>query len=105
MASMPVPPARLKTLLAGQLDFYASQRWPQLDEVTIRWHGGHGYLTAHLPGGDHLPLCRLRYLGSPTNWAFALYHASTELEEIRRLKAEVRDLKCQRSRISPSVRG
>jgi len=78
MASMPVPPARLKTLLAGQLDFYASQRWPQLDEVTIRWHGGHGYLTAHLPGGDHLPLCRLRYLGSPTNWAFALYHASTE---------------------------
>ncbi len=65
MASMPVPPARLKTLLAGQLDFYASQRWPQ-------------HLTAHLPGGDHLPLCRLRYLGSPTNWAFALYHASTE---------------------------
>jgi hypothetical protein len=77
MVCMPVPPARLKTHLAGQLDFYASQRWPQLEEVTIHWHGGHGYLTAHLPGNEELPLCRLRYLGSPTNWGFALYQVLT----------------------------
>jgi len=33
---MPVPNARLKTLTAEKLDFYASKRWPQLEEVTIR---------------------------------------------------------------------
>jgi hypothetical protein len=75
---MPVPPGRLKTYIAGHLDFYASQRWPQVEEVTIRWRGGHGYVTGHLPGDDDIPLCRLRYLGSETDWGFALYRASSE---------------------------
>jgi hypothetical protein len=75
---MPVPSARLKTLLAGQLDFYASKRWPQLEEVTIHWHGGYGYVTAFLPGDEKLPLCRLHYHGSDTDWGFALYQASSE---------------------------
>ncbi|MGH8572398.1 MAG: hypothetical protein ACREX8_07475, partial [Gammaproteobacteria bacterium] len=51
---------RLKTYLAGHLDFHASQRWPQLEEVTITWRGGYGYVTGHLPGDEQLPLCRLR---------------------------------------------
>jgi hypothetical protein len=75
--AVPVPSARLKTSIAGHLDFHASQRWPQLEEVTIGWRGGYGYVTAHLPG-DELPLCRLRYLGSDTEWGFALYRASSE---------------------------
>lgn len=75
---MPVPAARLKTVLSGQLDFYASQRWPQLEEVTIAWRGGYGYVTGYLPDDEELPLCRLRYLGSDTDWGFALYRASTE---------------------------
>ncbi len=75
---MPVPPARLKTYLAGHLDFHASTRWPQLEEITITWRGGYGYVTAHLPCGEQLPLCRLRYLGSDTDWGFALYQASSE---------------------------
>ena len=81
MASMPVPSARHKTLLVGQLDLYASKRWPQLEEVTIRWHGGYGYVTGYLPGDEQLPLCRLHYLGSDTDWDFALYQASTETYE------------------------
>ena len=40
---MPVPSARLKTHVEGHLDFHASQRWPQLEEVTISWRGGYGY--------------------------------------------------------------
>lgn len=75
---MPVPSARLKTYLVGHLDFHASQRWPQVEEVTIRWRGSYGYLTAHLPGDDELALGRLRYLGSDNEWEFALYQASTE---------------------------
>jgi hypothetical protein len=75
---MPVPSARLKTHVEGHLDFHASQRWPQLEEVTIRWRGGCGYVTAHLPDEQQQQLCRLRYLGSDTDWGFALYRASTE---------------------------
>ncbi|MEO7193487.1 MAG: hypothetical protein ABIZ05_01490 [Pseudonocardiaceae bacterium] len=75
---MPVPSARLKTHIAGHLDFHASQRWPQLEEITIAWHGGYGYVTAHLPDDEQLPLCRLRYLSSDTEWGFALYRASSE---------------------------
>jgi hypothetical protein len=78
MEAMPVPSAHLKTHLAGHLDFHASKRWPQLEEVTITWRGGYGYVTGHLPGEEQLPLCRLRYLGSDTDWGFALYQASNE---------------------------
>jgi hypothetical protein len=66
---MPVPSARLKTYTEGHLDFHASQRWPQLEEITISWRGGYGYVTAHLPDEEQLPICRLRYLGSDTDWA------------------------------------
>ena len=62
---MPVPSARLKTYLEGHLDFHAS--------------GGYGYVNAYLSDDDEpLPLCRLRYLGSDTDWGFALYQASSE---------------------------
>lgn len=77
-ATMPIPPARLKTSTADHLDFYASKRWPQLEEVTIRWHGGYGYVTAYVTEDEAIPLCRLRYLGSDTDWGFALYQASAE---------------------------
>lgn len=76
--AMPVPSARLKTYLEGHLDFHASQRWPQLEEVTISWRGGYGYISAYLSEDDQLPLCRLQYLGSDTDWGFALYRASSE---------------------------
>ena len=75
---MPVPPARLKTYVAGHLDFHASQRWPQLEEVTIRWRGGYGYVTGHLEGDQDIRLCRLCYHGSATDWDFAIYQPSTD---------------------------
>ena len=57
MEGMAVPTARLKTYIEGHLDFHASQRWPQLEEVTISWRGSYG---------------------SDTDWGFALYQASSE---------------------------
>jgi hypothetical protein len=81
IAGMPVPSARLKTLTEGHLDFHASQRWPQLEEVTISWRGGYGYVNAYLTEDDAIPVCRLRYLGSDTDWGFALYRASSETYE------------------------
>ena len=75
---MPLPAARLKEDVVGHLDHYASQQWPQVEEITIRWHGSYGYLTAWLPDDEEITLCRLRYTGSDTHWEFALYTASTE---------------------------
>jgi hypothetical protein len=74
---MPVPPKQLKTRVEGTVDHHASQRWPRLEEVTIRWRGSYGYLTGHLPDED-IPLARIGYLGDPDEWAFAIYQASSD---------------------------
>lgn len=73
-----MPSARLKISTEGRLDFHASQRWPQLEEVTISWRGGYGYVSAYLSEDEAIPVCRLRYLGSDTDWGFAIYRASSE---------------------------
>jgi hypothetical protein len=74
---MPIPPRLLGDQVEGSLDRYASQTWPQLEEVTIRWRGSFGYLTGHLPDDD-LPPARIEYLGDPQQWAFALHEPSSE---------------------------
>lgn len=74
---MPIPSRALKDQVEGSLDHYASQAWPQLEEVTIGWRGSYGHLVGHLPDDD-LPLARIEYLGDPQQWGFALYQASTE---------------------------
>jgi hypothetical protein len=78
MTTMPVPSKPTKDHVEGELDFYASQHWPQLEEVTIAWRGSFGYLTAWVTATESIPLCRLRYLGLPGQWGFGLYRASTE---------------------------
>jgi len=80
MSPMPVPSARLKELIEGTVDHYASQHWPALEEVTIRWRGSYGYLTGYLSEDDEdqLPLCRIQYLGDPEQWAFAIWQASND---------------------------
>jgi hypothetical protein len=77
---MPVPSRRLKDLIEGTVDHHASQRWPALEEVTIRWRGSCGYLTGYLSEDDDdtIELCRIQYLGDPDEWAFAIWQASTD---------------------------
>jgi hypothetical protein len=77
---MPVPSRRLKDLIEGTVDHHASQRWPALEEVTIRWRGSYGYLTGYLSENDDdtIALCRIQYLGDPDQWAFAIWQASTD---------------------------
>jgi hypothetical protein len=76
---MPVPSRRLKELIEGTVDHYASQRWPALEEVTVSWRGSYGYLTGYLSEDDDdtIKLCRIQYLGDPDDWAFAIWQAST----------------------------
>jgi hypothetical protein len=77
---MPVPSRRLKDLIEGTVDHYASQRWPALEEVTISWRGSYGYLTGYLSEDDDdtIKLCRIGYLGDDDEWAFAIWQASTD---------------------------
>src|SRR5258708_3776566 len=77
---MPVPSRRLKELIEGTVDHHASQRWPALEEVTIRWRGSYGYMTGYLSedNDDTIKLCRIQYLGDPDAWAFAIWQASSD---------------------------
>ena len=73
---MPTPPTSTKTSLGQRLSDRARQRWPALDRVSVRFRGAFAYVDAHLPDGEIMPLCRLRYGGSASIWGFAIYRAS-----------------------------
>jgi hypothetical protein len=73
---MPTVPDSTKTSLQQRLSARARERWPQLADLTVRHRAGFAYLTGHLPDGEQLPLCRLRYHGSASRWGFAIYRAS-----------------------------
>jgi hypothetical protein len=64
--------------LARRLDLRRQQRWPELLDLHIRYRGSFAYLQGTTAEDDSLPLCRLRYLGSPDNWGFAVYLASKD---------------------------
>jgi len=73
---MASPPASTKTSLGQKLRARARERWPQLAGVDVRFRGKFAYVTGQLPGGQDLPLCRLRYAGYASLWGFAIYRAS-----------------------------
>lgn len=74
---VPVPGKRLKVQVEGDLDHYASQRWPHLEEITISWRGSYGSVRAWITETECIQLCRIQYLGGD-HYGFALYQASTE---------------------------
>ena len=82
LEDMPVPSKRLKDLIEGTAGHHASLTRPDLQEVTIRWRGSFGYLTAWAGAGDdndeQIPLCRIQYLGDDDHWGFAIYDPATE---------------------------
>jgi hypothetical protein len=73
---MASPPPSTKTSLGQKLRARARARWPQLTGIDVRFRGNFAYVTGHLPGGQNLPLCRLRYVGYASTWGFAIYRAS-----------------------------
>jgi hypothetical protein len=83
---MPVPTRRLKHEVEGDLDHHAEVHWPQLGGVEVRWRGGYGYVIGFLDDDEQdedadeesVRLCRIGYIGSPDDWAFALYDSATD---------------------------
>ncbi len=78
MNGVATAPESTKTSLGQHLNARARERWPQLAHIHIRHRGAFAYVTGELTNGATLPLFRLRYNGSATTWAFAIYRASHE---------------------------
>jgi len=70
------PPLSTKNSLTQRLNDRARERWPDLTKVEVRFRGQFAYVDGHLPHGEVMRLCRLRYGGSASSWGFAIYRAS-----------------------------
>jgi hypothetical protein len=72
---MPAIPESTKSSIRLRLLAHAKQRWPQLTGVEVTYRGAFAYVVGVLPGGEQVPLCRLRYGGSAHSLGFAIYSA------------------------------
>ncbi len=75
---MPVIPESTRDSITWRLLQHAGAHWPQLDKVQVRCRGSFAYITGVLPGGEQIPLCRLRYGGSAHSFGFAIYSAARD---------------------------
>ena len=75
-----IPQSTRDTIIVRLLD-HAEEHWPQLASVQARYHGPFAYITGVLPGGETIPLCRLRYGGSAHSFGFAIYSAAHDRYE------------------------
>ena len=73
---MPAIPASTQSSVTLRLLAHAEQNWPQLKRIEVTCRGAFAYVTGVLPGGEKIPLCRLRYGGSAHSFGFAIYSAA-----------------------------
>jgi len=72
----PDPPTR--NAVTGRIIAHVTAGWPRLGEPLVRHRGQYCYVAALLPGHRQpAPILRLRYQGSPDQWAIGIYKAST----------------------------
>src|SRR3984893_17263237 len=75
---MPAIPESTRSSILLRLLDHAENNWPQLAKVQARYHGSFAYIAGVLPGGEQLPLFRLRYGGSAHSFGFAIYSHTRE---------------------------
>jgi hypothetical protein len=73
MGRMPAIPESTRSSIILRLLDHAERNWPQLAKVQARYRGSFAYITGVLPGGEQIPLFRLRYGGSAHSFGFAIY--------------------------------
>jgi len=78
---MPAIPESTRSSLILRLLDHAERNWPQLAKVQARYHGSFAYFTGVLPGGEQIPLFRLRYGGSAHSFGFAIYSPARDRYE------------------------
>jgi hypothetical protein len=79
MDSVPQSPdPQTRNAVTRRITDHAARRWPRLGEPLVRHRGQYCYVAALLPGHhEPTPILRLRYQGSPDEWAIGIYKAST----------------------------
>lgn len=71
-------PDPTRITLSRRLDQRRRERWPGLSNLNIRYRSIFAYVAGSTTDGESIPLFRLRYLGSPHQWGFAIYLASKQ---------------------------
>jgi hypothetical protein len=78
---MPAIPESTRSSITLRLLDHAEHNWPQLAKVQARYRGSFAYITGVLPGGEQIPLFRLRYGGSAHSFGFAIYSPARDRYE------------------------
>ena len=81
MTTMPAIPGSTRDSIITRLNQHARQHWPQLDKVQVSYRSQFAYAAGILPGGEQIPLFRLRYGGSAHSFGFAIYSAARDRYE------------------------
>jgi hypothetical protein len=70
-------PDGARRAVTRQLEDRRQQRWPDLRDLHVRYRGDFAYVdSGTIDDAEPQPLFRLRYIGSPNEWGFAIYLAS-----------------------------
>jgi hypothetical protein len=73
------PDQQTRNDAAARIAAHVAEGWPRLGEPVVTWRGRCCYVAAKLPGRRQpTPFLRLRWQGSPEQWAIGIYKATTE---------------------------
>ena len=78
---MPAIPDSTRSSITLRLLDRADLNWPQLRKVEVTFRSSFAYAAGILPGGEKIPLFRLRYGGSAHSFGFAIYSAASDRYE------------------------
>jgi hypothetical protein len=81
MRHMPAIPDSTCSSITLRLLDHAGKHWPQLKSVQVTCRRSFAYAAGVLPGGEQIPLFRLRYGGSAHSFGFAIYSAARDRYE------------------------
>jgi hypothetical protein len=80
MESMPQTPGeQALNAVTARVTAHIAGGWPRLGPSEVRFRGRYCYVAVALPGHRQpTPFLRLRWQGSPDEWAIGIYKATTE---------------------------
>ena len=80
MDSMPqTPDEQARNAVTARVTAHVAAGWPRLGLPEVRFRGRYCYVAVTLPGHrGPTPFLRLRWTGSPDEWAIGIYKATTE---------------------------
>ena len=73
------PGQQTRNDVTARIAAHVAAGWPRLGEPLVTWRGRYCYVAVELPGHRRpTPFLRLRWQGTPDDWAVGIYKATTE---------------------------